>query len=302
MDKLRALKYFLEVAEIGSFSGAAKVLGVPASSVSRRIQDLEVQLGALLIQRSTRVVQLTELGALYLEQISPAVQALGYADNLIEQHSDIPSGILKISAIPGYGKFCLEPALAKLRKRYPDIIVDVEMTDHVSNLAHNQIDIAIRATSSLPDRAVARRLSNNQFVLVASPAYLAKKGQPKTVSDILQHQTLLYRAPSGILNWQANMQDGWKELQTQASFISNQGDTLIDEAILGEGLALLPEWGIREPLADGRLEQVILEDGQLSISRNDKGGIYLLYHRPKYSLKKVRASVDFLVAEMSELT
>ena len=143
MDKLRALKYFLEVAETGSFSGAAKVLGVSASSVSRRIQDLEVQLGALLIQRSTRVVQLTELGALYLEQISPAVQALGYADNLIEQHSDIPSGVLKISAIPGYGKFCLEPALAKLRKRYPDIIVDVEMTDHVSNLAHNQIDIAL---------------------------------------------------------------------------------------------------------------------------------------------------------------
>jgi DNA-binding transcriptional LysR family regulator len=96
------------------------------------------------------------------------------------------------------------------------------------------------------------------------------------------------------------MQDGWKELHTQASFISNQGDTLIDEAILGEGLALLPEWGIREPLADGRLEQVILEDGQLSISRNDNAGIYLLYHRPKYSLKKVRASVDFLVAELSE--
>ena len=301
MDKLRALKYFLEVAETGSFSGAAKVLGVPASSVSRRIQDLEVQLGALLIQRSTRVVKLTELGALYIEQVSPAVHALDYADNLIEQHSDIPSGVLKISAIPGYGKFCLEPALAKLRKRYPDIIVDVEMTDHVSNLAHNQIDIAIRATASLPDRAVARRLSNNQFVLVASPTYLAKKGQPKTVSDILQHQTLLYRAPSGIINWQANMQDGWKELHTQAAFISNQGDTLIDEAILGEGLALLPEWGIREPLADGRLKQVTLEDGQLSISRNDNGGIYLLYHRPKYSLKKVRASVDFLVAELSEL-
>jgi DNA-binding transcriptional LysR family regulator len=300
MDKLRALKYFLEVAETGSFSGAAKVLGVPASSVSRRIQDLEVQLGALLIQRSTRVVQLTELGALYFEQISPAVQALDYADNLIQQHSDIPSGVLKISAIPGYGRFCLEPALAKLRKRFPNIVVDVEMTDHVSNLAHNQIDIAIRATASLPDRAVARRLSNNQFLLVASPDYLVKNGIPKTVSDILKHQTLLYRAPSGILNWQANMQHGWKELHTQASFISNQGDTLINEAISGGGLALLPEWGIREPLADGRLMQVILENGQLSISRNDNGGIYLLYHRPKYSLKKVRASVDFLVAELSE--
>lgn len=195
----------------------------------------------------------------------------------------------------------MEPALAKLRKRYPDIIMDVEMTDHVSNLAHNQINIAIRATANLPDRAVARRLSNNHFVLVASLAYLANKGKPKKVSDILQHQTLLYRAPSDILNWQANMRDGWKELHTQASFISNQGDRLIDEAILGEGLALLPEWGIREPLADGRLKQVILEDGQLSISRNDNGGIYLLYHRPKYSLKKVRTSVDFLVTELSGL-
>ena len=300
MDKLRALEYFLRVSETSSFSQAAALLDVPASSVSRRIQDLEIQLGIALFHRSTRVVKLTELGTLYLEQVKPAVAALIFADELVGQHADTPSGILKITVAPDYGQFRLLPALTKMKKRYPEIICDVELTDEITNLAQNDVDIAIRATASLPERAVARKLADGRFVLVASPAYLNEHGTPRTVTDLQNHQAMLYRRPQGILYWQAKTADGWHELRLPPAFISNQGAALLDEAIAGRGLALIPRWGILTNLAEGSLIHIVLDDAEITASRNENAGVYLLYHKPKYGLKKIRAAVDFLYDELSE--
>lgn len=299
MDKLRAIKYFLKVAETGSFSGAAKLLGVPASSVSRRIQDLETALGAILFQRSTRLVKLTELGALYLEQIDPAVAAVEDANETIRQHAKKPSGILRVTALPGYGRFHLIPALRKFGVLYPDVIIDLELTDRLVNLSQNQVDIAIRATANPPERSVARKISENEFVLVASPDYLEQHATPKSVAELETHKTLLYRGPNGILRWQAKTQTGWQELVMPTAFISTEGQVLVDEAMAGSGIGLIPKWGIEDNLATGRLIQIELDDAKVSISRSENSGIYLLYHRPKYSLQKIRAAVDFLTAELS---
>jgi len=300
LDRLRALSYFVEAAEAASFSRAADLLGVPASSVSRRILDLESELGVALFHRSTRVVRLTELGALYLEQVKPAIAALVLADELVGQQSKTPSGILKITAAPDYGRARLLPALAKLRQLYPDIVCDVQLTDEVYNLAQNDVDIAIRVTANPPDRAVARRLADGRFILVAAPAYLQKNGRPKLLVDLQSHKALLYRRPQGVLYWQARSGETWQEIRLSPAYISNQGDALLDQAIAGHGLALIPRWGLSDYLADGSLVHVVLEDADVSASRNENPGVYLLYHRPKYSLKKIRAAVDFLTSELSE--
>jgi DNA-binding transcriptional LysR family regulator len=300
MDKLKAIKYFLEVSRTENFSKAAKILGVPASSVSRRIIDLESELGVALFRRSTRVVKLTELGALYLEQIGPAVAALNLADELVGQHSKTPSGLLKITAAPDYGRFRLLPVLAKMKKQYPDIICDVELTDQISNLAQNEVDIAIRATSNLPERSVARKLTDGQFVMIASPDYLERYGTPQSVEDLQNHVALLYRRPDGILLWQAQMADGWHELCPPPALICNQGDTLLNEALAGNGIALIPKWGIVDELAQGRLIHIILNDAEISASRSENTGIYLLYHRPKYGVKKIGVAIDFLLSELTE--
>ena len=300
MDKLRALEYFLRVSETSSFSQAAEMLDVPASSVSRRIQDLENLLGISLFHRSTRVVKLTELGTLYLEQIRPAMAALTLADEVVGQHAETPSGVLKITVAPDYGQFRLLPALTRLRERYPKIICDVELTDEITSLTQNDVDIAIRATASLPDRAVARKLADGKFVMVASPYYLDLHGVPRTVADLQGHKALLFRRPQGLLYWQAKMADGWHELRLPPAFISNQGAALLDEAIAGRGLALIPKWGIMTNLADGSLVEIELDDAEVAASRNENAGIYLLYHRPKYSLTKIRTAVDFLLSELSE--
>lgn len=299
MDKMRALEYFMGVADAGSFSRAAKSFGVPASSVSRRIQDLEAALGATLFHRTTRVVKLTELGALYLEQIRPAVAALSSADEALREQPHAPTGRLAISAPPGYGDALVVPALRKLRQLYPDLVLDIELSDHVTNFGVNDVDLAIRATATLPDRVVARKLSNNRFVLVAAPRYLDRRGTPFTLKDIAAHDTLMYRSPTGILNWQAKSEDGWEELKTNAVFVSNVGSMLGEEVLHGSGLALVPEWGLADHLETGRLVEVILEDATLSVSRSPLSGIYLLYYQPKYRLKKIQVAVDFLISELA---
>jgi len=301
MDKLRAIKYFLKVSETGSFTRTAKEFGVPASSVSRRIQDLEKDLGAVLLHRSTRLVKLTELGALYLEEISPAVATIENTNEILQQHALKPSGILRVTANPGYGRFRLMPALRKLRKLYPDIVIDVELTDRLVNLSQNPVDIAIRATASPPERTVACKISNNRFVMVASPKYLKAHGVPKSLAELRAHKTLHYRGPNGPLSWYAKTVEGWEELSHSIAFISTEGEALVEEALTGFGIGLIPVWAIGAHLEAGRLIELKLNDTELSISRNDNSGIFLLYHRPKYSIRKIRAAVDFLIAELTDL-
>lgn len=299
MDRLRAIEYFIKVAELGSFTSAAKFIGVPASSISRRIQDLEAELGTTLLNRTTRSVSLTELGAVYLEQARPALKALDHAGDLITDRPSAPSGFLRITAMPGYGGLHLMPAIHKLRAQYPDLIIDVELSDQVYNLANHEVDIAVRGTSDLPDRAIARKLASSDMLLVASPAYLKKHGTPRTLSDLEAHRTLLYRGPQRVIQWQANTDNGWLEVQTHPAFICNIGRALVDEALAGTGLGLFFDWGIQDELARGDLVPLTLADADLSITRNRDSGIYLLYNQPKYRLNKIKTTVDFLVNELT---
>ncbi len=299
MDRLRAIEYFTKVAELGSFTAAARAGGVPASSISRRIQDLEAQLGTTLLHRTTRSVSLTELGAVYLEQVRPALKALDHAGELIMDRPSAPSGLLRITANPGYGRLLLMPAIHKLRAKYPDLVIDIELTDQVYNLASHEVDIAVRATTQLPERAIARKLAGSDMKLVASPEYLAKYGTPKVLDDLKSHRTLIYRGPQRLINWQAKTADGWQEVQTHPVFICNVGRELVEQALAGAGLGLFFGWGVEPELAAGELVEVTLEDADLSITRSESGGIYLLYNQPKYRLNKIKATVDFLLQELS---
>ncbi|MCY6383271.1 LysR family transcriptional regulator [Hoeflea prorocentri] len=295
MDRLRAINYFIKVADLGGFTAAAAATGVPASSISRRIQDLETELGVSLLHRTTRVVRLTELGEFYLEHVRSGIEALDYAQDLIKDRAASPSGSLRITATPGYGRLLLLPAIKELRRKYPDLVVDVELTDQLSDLSGNEVDIAVRATANPPDRAIARKLADEDYVLTAAPAYLNQYGLPDTLSDLEKHRTILYRAPGRIIHWQADTDGGWVEARTRPAFICNIGQELVAEAVSGTGLALVPRWGVRNQLANGSLKAIALKDANLSLTRSPSPGIYLLYHQPKYRLNKIRAAVDFLL-------
>lgn len=298
MDRLRALRYFVKLADTLNFSETADHFRVPPSSVSRRIKDLEGKLGAALFVRTTRSVQLTDLGKLYLSEVAGALQSIEMADELVGAQSQAPSGMLRLTALPGYGERFVLPALDRLRHLYKDIDFDVNFTDQVINLSENDVDIAIRAASTLPDQLVARHLGDHDFVLVASPDFLAQNRPVRTSNDLKDHPALMFRAPHGILDWLVLRDRVWKAIELNPKYVSNHGQSLLDNVIAGHGIAFLPKWAVAKDIETGRLRIMDLEDGPLSASGNSKMGVYLLYHPPKFRLQKIKVTVDFLVAEL----
>jgi len=298
MDRLRALRYFVKLANTLSFSETAGHFRVPSSSVSRRIKDLESELGATLFERTTRSVRLTDLGKLYLGEVTGALQSIEMADELVGAQSRAPTGMLRITAMPGYGERFVLPALDRLRRLYPDIDFDLNLTDQVVNLSGNEVDIAIRAAATLPDQVVARRLGDHEFVLVASPEYIAKNGRPTSSVDLRDRPVFMYRAPHGILDWFVLREGVWQAIDLNPKYITTHGQSLLDSVIAGRGIAFLPGWSIAKDISAGRLQILDIADGPLSASGNAKMGMYLLYHPPKFRLQKIRVTVDFLVTEL----
>lgn len=298
MDQLRAIRYFLKVAELGSFTEAARAFNVPASSVSRRVQDLERELGVVLLHRTTRSVTLTEIGIQYWESVSPAIEQLERAREIVRTLPKSVSGVIRISAMPSYGQPNLLPAIKELRQQYPDLVVDLDMTDQVSSLARNETDIAIRATSKPPERSVAKLLTSNEYRLVGSPDYLNHHGSPQSVDDISRHKTILYRGSDRPAYWQAKVEQEWIEIHGDMTLVSNIGRELLQETLDGQGLALLPIWGIGEELRAGTLIDVTPRDTVMALTRDEDSAIYLLYNKPQYRLNKIKTVVNFLVTNL----
>ena len=301
MDQLRALRYFSKLAQTLSFSETADYFRVPSSSVSRRIKDLEENLGIELFLRTTRSVSLTDLGVLYLAEIKTALQTIEIADEMCKAQSIAPSGTVRITAMPAYAELYVLPAIDKMRKLYSDLEFDLNITDQTLSLSSNDADIAIRATSDLPEQVVARRLSKHNFILVASPDFINQNGKPQTSDDLNRFPVFMYRTPHGVLNWQAQKNQIWKDIDLTPKYVSNHGQSLLESVVAGQGIALLPSWGVAKEISTGQLQEIILKDGRLSTSGDLKMSMYLLYHPPKFQLKKIKLTVDFLYRELNLL-
>ena len=302
MDQLRALRYFSKLAQTLSFSETADYFRVPSSSVSRRIKDLEENLGIELFLRTTRSVSLTDLGVLYLAEIKTALQTIEIADEMCKAQSIAPSGTVRITAMPAYAELYVLPAIDKMRKLYSDLEFDLNITDQTLSLSSNDADIAIRATSDLPEQVVARRLSKHNFILVASPDFINQNGKPQTSDDLNLFPIFMYRTPRGVLNWQAQKNQTWKDIELTPKYVSNHGQSLLESVVSGQGIALLPSWGVAKEISTGQLQEIELKDGRLSTSGDLKMNMYLLYHPPKFQLKKIRLTVDFLYRELNLLS
>ncbi len=301
MDKLRALKYFLRTAETCSFSQTAKNFAVPASSISRRITDLEKSLGIKLFTRSTRSVALTELGRLYYSEIKDALETIERADILVSDQSQTPCGILRITSTPAFGELKLLPALQKMKKQFPEIIFDVNFTDSILDLTGHTLDIAIRSSNILPENLVARELFPHRFILVATPELLQIYGTPKTIQELETIPSIIYRGPDKLMSWQAVKDNIWNELSPTPSYISNHGPSLLDAALNGEGIALFPYWAVDEYITEGKLHEITIKDTLFSLTRETESTMFLLYHPPKYKLQKISTAINFLHREFTSL-
>jgi|TARA_B110000977_G_scaffold70786_1_gene96075 DNA-binding transcriptional LysR family regulator len=301
VDKIRALRYFKRVAELHSFTQAAEEFGIPASSISRRIKDLEKMLGIELLQRSTRAVKLTELGAVYYSMIEEGVRVLDDADDLVSQRMDAPSGIIRITAMPTYGELVLSPILEKFTQTYPDIVLDLYYSDDVMTLGKDPFDIAIRGGYAPDERVIAKRLTGHEFKLVATPEFLAALdcATPLSLDTLKSCKTLQYRGPKGLIDWYVMTGDSWEKIDIKPSMICNNGTILSRAALKHQGIVFMPQWGMQPYLDSGKVVEVPTED-IISLNRSRDIGIFLLHLKSRYQIPKIKLCVDFLLSHLGD--
>lgn len=299
MDELRALRYFAKVAESGSFTVTAESFSVPPSSISRRVAELEQKLGATLLHRSTRTVRLTEVGALYLERVKEAMEVLQQGEEAVRSYQSKPVGQLKISAMTGLGGRLVIPLLEKFAFEFPEVVLDVSLSDEVVSLGVDDVDIAIRGGYAPNERIHAVRLMDNEFVPVASPAYLESEGHPNSVFDLASRMGLFYRTPRGPTPWLCKVDGEWHDVSGIKSAVSNDGLWLGELAVQGKGILMAPRWSLRDHLERGSLVELKL-DTTLFVSENTELAIYMLYQKQRYHVPKIKAAVDFFIQHLKE--
>jgi DNA-binding transcriptional LysR family regulator len=293
MDKLKAMYHLCCIAEAGSFSAAAKLANVPVSTVSRSIQALESELGAELLKRSTRHVALTEIGKIYFNESKDILAAIESAEGRVGSYQNAPSGILRISALPHYAEFRLLPLLKEFQSRYPQIVVDLELSNQASELHRDGADIAIRGGREPDGRVIAQRIEDNTHRLCASISYINKFGTPKAISELSQHRALLYRSPAQVLHWHVESHGTWERVDISTAQISNSLRVIRQGLLTDQGMAMLPAWSIEEEIADGRLRWVPMKETLSIVASHPASSIYMLYQQPQYIIPKIKVAVDY---------
>lgn len=301
MDQLRAIRYFSKVVETGSFSKAAKVFGVPPSSLSRRVSDLEKSLGATLLKRSTRIVKLTEVGQVYYNDVQHILNQLEQSEETVRSYQTTPMGRLRISSMVGFGEKILLPLLDEFSALYPQIVLDVSLSDELSTLGRDDVDIAIRGGYAPNERVLAIQLMDNGFIPVASPSYLATYGVPNHVIELREHLGLYFKTPTGITPWLCHIDGQWQDVSGSAVAISNNGLWLAKKACAGEGILMSTRWALAGYLASGALQELTFEH-RLAITQHADMAVYLLYQKQRYSVPKIKAAVDFLVERIKVIS
>ncbi len=291
-DRARSLEIFAATIELGSFSAAGRRLGLTPSAVSRTIDRIEARLGVRLLLRSTRVLTLTAEGQAYLQAARRILADLNDAEQQIADQG-APRGRLRVSAALAHGRLCIVPLLAGFVKRYPQILVDIALTDTVVDIAAGQADVAIRFGPLADSRLTARKIGENRRVIVASPAYLARHGTPATPEDLLVHNCLNFNFRRAEPVWPF-VRDGTAfSLTTSGAIEANNGETLGQLAALGVGIARVGRFSVTDELADGRLV-AILED----YNPGDVEPLHAVFVGGTNTPARVRAFVEYLVEHL----
>jgi DNA-binding transcriptional LysR family regulator len=265
---------------------------VSASAIGKSVARLEEKLGVRLFHRSTRSVTLTAEGALFLERSRRILAEIEAAQLELSQTAAAPRGRLRVS-LPLVSSLVL-PVLAEFMREYPAIELDLDFTDNLVDVIEEGFDVVVRTGAPTDSRLSARQLGTFRSLLVASPDYLARRGTPQVPADLLEHSCLHYRFPnSGKLEpWALRRAGDEPELPLPTSMICNNIETRVCFAQLGLGIAYLPEFSIKQTLAEGRLCSV-LDD---YVART--GVFHVLWPASKHASPKVRAFVDFLCARV----
>ena len=288
MDRLEAMRLFVRVAEMGSFSAVAQQQGVARSVVTRQVAALESHLGSKLIARSTRRLALTSAGAEYLEKCRVILNLVDVAEGGVAAEHHVPRGPIHLSVPLAFGRRHLSPHLLAFARRYPEVRLDIDYIDRRSNLIEEGIDLAVRVTNQLEPGDVARRISASSMVVTAAPEYLALHGEPAHPKELIHHECLVYTVAGRPSSWEFLIDGRPQHFPVSARLQANNGDALLQAAIAGFGLTCSPLFIAADALQAGQVRRV------LAGFATPKPGIYAVLPSNKHVPHRVRMLMDYL--------
>jgi len=311
MAELADMKLFAQAVSAGSLSAAGRVLGFSPAVASKRLARLEAELGARLLQRSSRRLALTEEGAIYLERCQTILAEVLEAESAVGQGRHQPRGILRVSSAVALGRRWVGPVLAELASAHPELTVQLSLSDALVDLIDGGFDCAVRIGGPVDSRLIVRPLALNRRVVCASPAYLARRGRPQTPSDLVDHDCIVMsRSASTHADWHFKPCDpapeaagpdqvetadrGEHSVRVQGRLATDNGEQAHDWALAGMGLARRSIWDVAAELADGRLVEVLPD------WTGDSAPIQVVFASRKFLPARTRLCIDALVQRFGE--
>ena len=292
MDEFTRIRTFIKVVEAGSFSAAARDVS-SISSVARQVKSLEDELGVRLLHRSTRSLSLTDAGRRFYDRVTAISHDLNTALSEAKSLQEDVKGLLRVSLRVTAGMLVVIPALPRLLAQYPELELDITLSDERRDLIANNIDVAVWL-GDLPDaEIVARRLSPSRRIVCGSTAYFKKHGIPQTPQDLRDHNCLLFAAPSYRNRWSFTRDGKQDDVEVHGSIRSDNGLVLLASGVADLGVIIVQEWMVRNLLAEGRMTRVLSE-----YTVNPRPGdaeLHAVYPSSRGLSRKVRVFVDFLI-------
>jgi DNA-binding transcriptional LysR family regulator len=289
VDVVHAMQIFVRIVDVGSFTGAAESMGFTTAHVSRTISELEGHLKTRLLNRTTRKLALTEAGSRYLSRCKTIIEEIHAAETEASGAHLAPFGKLRMHAPTGIGHYHIVPLIAQYSRIYPDVVIELTLSHMTPNLLAEGYDLAISAQSSSPDSGfIQQSLGNTCSVLCAGPGYLAEKGTPLQLQDLLQHTCLRLFDLAFPNGWEMQG-DALTELGlSQNTFMVNMADTLAQATRENMGIGLIPQYVVADGIRQGNLVRVLPE-----VTMNQRK-LSVIYPSRQFLDAKVRTWIDFL--------
>lgn len=289
MSDWSGVSEFVAVAETESFTAAAKRLGISTAQVSRQVSALEERLSAKLFYRTTRKVSVTEVGRIYYQHCRQVMDGLADAERAITNLQSTPKGKLKITAPITYGERSVAPLVNDFVTQYPELEVQLVLSNQQIDLIDEGFDLAIRLGQLGDSSMIGKRLATRKQYVCASPGYLSAFGAPHTLSELDRHNCL-----SGTLDyWRFQEQGKARSIRVKGNFSCNSGPVLVDAALKGVGIVQLPDYYVQEYINQGQLIEL------LPNYREPDDAVWALYPQNRHLSPKVRMLVDYLAKELA---
>jgi DNA-binding transcriptional LysR family regulator len=292
MGTLEAVTVFVRAVQQGSLSAAARSLGMSPASASRMVSGLEDEIGVRLLLRTSRHLALTDAGEEYYTRVSSLLPEFEQAREAAASLQSEARGVLRVHSRTMAAVQILAPALKQFADAYPNLVVDLHVSETAAHLIEDKFDVDIRIGELADSSEIARKLAPAERILIASPAYLEKKAPPQTPEELGDHACLLYRKSFEPVAWRFRKDGAVQEHRMAAALYTNSGAVLLEAALSGHGIAMLHDWAVRRDIEAGRLCRV-LESYEVTNSTFENA-IYAVFQQNRNIPIKTRMFIDFI--------